>query len=147
MTAKERREYIINLDKVVKRWRRNSRLFCGGCCFSAGQIAKLLERKNIRYQVICWECGYNNETDLKKIIKENNCCHVAIQVSVDGNYYIIGGNFGAPWVTNIITYKRIRSKQLIEYDLYGDRCGTWNSAYNRNLNNRFINILTKSVEK
>ena len=48
MTRKERKEYILNLDKVVKRWKRNSTLFCGGCCFSAGQIAKLLEAKNIR---------------------------------------------------------------------------------------------------
>ena len=147
MTKKERREYILNLDKVVKRWSRNSKLFCGGCCFSAGQVAKLLEKKHIRYQVICWECGYTNETDLKKIIEDNNCCHVAIQVSLDGKRFIIGGDFYNSWITGIIEYKKIRSEKIIECDLYGVKCDTWNNTYNRNLNNRFIGVLNRAVEK
>lgn len=147
MTKKERRDYILNLDKVVKRWRRNSKLFCGGCCFSAGQIAKLLEEKKIRYQVLCWERGYTIETDLKKIIKDNNCCHIAIQVSLDGKRFIIGGEFNSSWTTSILEYRKIKSKQLVECDLHGVKHDTWNNAYNRSLNNRFINILTKSVEK
>lgn len=147
MTKKERREYILNLDKVVKRWRDKSNLFSGGCCFSAGQIAKLLDKKKIRYQVICWERGYTYETNLKKIIKDNNCCHIAIQVSLDGKRFIIGGDFHSSWTTGIITYNKIKSKQLEECDLYGVTHDTWNKVYNRNLNNRFINILTKSVEK
>jgi hypothetical protein len=145
MTKKERREYILNLDKVVKRWRRNSKLFCGGCCFSAGQVAKLLEKKHIRYKVVCWECGYTDETNLKNIIKDNNCCHIAIQVSLDSKPYIIGGDFYGSWVTSVITYSKIKSKQLVECDLHGVKHDTWNVTYNRKLNNRFINILTKSV--
>lgn len=147
MTKKERREYILNLDKVVKRWDKNSKLFRGGCCFSAGQVAKLLEKKKIRYQVICWERGYTNEKDLKKIIKDNNCCHVAIQVSLDGKRFIIGGDFNNSWTTSIIEYKKIRSEKIIECDLYGVKCNTWNKAYNRNLNNRFIGVLNRAVEK
>lgn len=147
MTKKERREYILNLDKVVKRWRTNSMLFCGGCCFSAGQIAKLLDKKKIRYQVICWQRGDTNETDLKKIIEDNNCCHVAIQVSIDGKRFIIGGDYYSSRTTSIIEYRKLRSEKIIECDLYGVKCDTWNITYNRNLNKRFINILTKSVEK
>ena len=147
MTKKERREYILNLDKVVKRWRNNSLLFCGGCCFSAGQIAKLLEKKNIRYQVICWERGFPKYKDLKEIVEDNHCCHVAIQVSLDGEKFLIGGDFVNPHVTNIIEYKKIRSEKIIECDLHGVEKNTWNNGYNRKLNKRFINILTKSVEK
>lgn len=147
MTKKERREYILNLDKVVKRWKTNSLLFCGGCCFSAGQIAKLLEKKKIRYQVICWESGFPMFKDLKEIIEDNHCCHVAIQVSLDGKRFIIGGDFSNPHVTNIIEYKKIRSEKIIECDMHGVEKDTWNNAYNRKLNKRFINILTKSVEK
>jgi len=147
MTKKERREYILNLDKVVKRWKRNSKLFCGGCCFSAGQIAKLLEKKKIRYQVLCWQYGYTNETDLKKIIEDNICNHVAIQVSLDGKRFIIGGEFYSSWTTSILEYRKIKSKQLVECDLYGVKCNTWNNAYNRSLNNRFIGVLNRAVEK
>lgn len=147
MTKKERREYILNLDKVVKRWRSNSLLFCGGCCFSAGQIAKLLEKKNIRYQVICWERGVPKFKDLKEIVEDNHCCHVAIQVILDGKKFIIGGDFINPHVTNIIEYKKIRSEKIIECDMHGVEKNTWNNGYNRKLNKRFINILTKSVEK
>ena len=150
MAQKERREYILNLDKVVKRWSRNSKLFCGGCCFSAGQVAKLLEQKHIRYKVVCWESGTSGEYGeyrLKKIIEQNNCCHIAIQVSLDSKPFIIGGNFYGSWVTSIITYSNIKSKQLVECDLHGVKHDTWNNRYDRSLNKRLINILTKSVEK
>lgn len=141
MTRKERKEFILNLDKVVKRWRNNSYLFCGGCCFSAGQIAKLLESKGIRYNVICWQSGDPFTMSLETIVKENNCNHVAIQVSVDGNKLIIGGDFDSWLVTNKRTYRFMRSKKIIECDLVGVKFDTWNYKYDRSLNNRFINAL------
>ena len=147
MTRKERRDYILALDKVVNRWKRNSRLFCGGCCFSAGQIAKLLEAKGIRYQVICWQSGYREEKHLQEIIINNNCCHVAIQVRLDGQPFIIGGNFFSLWCTNTRTYKSMRSKEIIECDELGVAADTWNWMYNRKLNGRFVGILRKAVSK
>lgn len=146
MTKKERREYILNIDTVVKRWRDKSNLFAGGCCFSAGQIAKLLEKKKIRYKVVCWQVG-DTEIKLKNIIKHNDCAHVGIQVSLDGKRFIIGGDYYSHWVTSVITYNRIKSKEIIEYDLLGVKIDTWNYEYNRQLNNRFINILNKAVSK
>jgi hypothetical protein len=146
MTKKERREYILNLNEVVKRWRENSRLFYGGCCFCAGQVAKLLEKKNIRYQVVCWQVGYGAMT-LKEIIEENSCSHLAIQVSLDGKKFIIGGDFYSYHANYISIHKRIRSNEIIKCDLLGHKLDRWNHIYNRKLNNRFINILTKSVEK
>ena len=147
MTRKERRDYILALDKVVNRWKRNSRLFCGGCCFSAGQIAKLLEAKGIRYQVICWRGGGSAASKLREIIEEHGCCHVAIQVSLDGQPYIIGGNFMSVWVNRVITYNKMRSQEIIECDLYGAECDNWNWRYNRKLNGRFTSILVKAVAK
>lgn len=147
MTRKERRDYILALDKVVNRWKKNSRLFCGGCCFSAGQIAKLLETKGIRYQVICWQSGYRNEKRLQEIVINNNCCHVAIQVSLDGQPFIIGGDFFSFWCTNTRTYKSMSSKEIIECDELGVAADTWNWAYNRKLNNRFTRVLHKAVSK
>ena len=141
MTRKERKEFILNLDKVVKRWKNNSDLFRGGCCFSAGQIAKLLESKGIRYQVICWHSGNRFTMSLETIVKENNCNHVAIQVSVDGEKFIIGGDFNS-WVTRYKrTYRFMRSQTIIDCDLVGVKFETWNYRYNRKLNNRFINDL------
>jgi hypothetical protein len=147
MTRKERRDYILALDKVVNRWKRNSKLFCGGCCFSAGQIAKLLETKGIRYQVICWQAGYPHERRLQEIVINNNCCHVAIQVSLDGQPFIIGGNFSSVWCTKTRTYKSICSKEIIECDELGVVADTWNWTYNRKLNGRFVGVLHKAVSK
>ena len=147
MTRKERKDYILTLNKVVNRWKRNSKLFCGGCCFSAGQIAKLLETKGIRYQVICWQAGYLHERRLQEIVINNNCCHVAIQVSLDGQPFIIGGNFSSVWCTNTRTYKSICSKEIIECDELGVAADTWNWTYNRKLNGRFTSILAKAVSK
>jgi hypothetical protein len=150
MTRKERRDYILALDKVVKRWVRNSRLFSGGCCFSAGQIAKLLEAKGIRYRVICWESGSLKEKHLKEIVINNNCCHVGIQVSLDGKKFIIGGgdfsslNF---FTTYVNTYKNMRSKEIIECDELGVVAKTWNIMYNRKLNSRFVRSLNNAVSK
>ena len=141
MTRKERKEFILNLDKVVKRWRNNSNLFCGGCCFSAGQIAKLLESKGIRYQVICWSSGDPFTMSLETIVRENNCNHVAIQVSVDGKKLIIGGDFDSWYAKYIRTYRSMCSKEIIECDLFGVKFDTWNYRYNRKLNKRFINVL------
>lgn len=152
MTKKERREYILNLDKVLKRWVINSKLFCGGCCFSAGQVAKLLEKKHIRYQVVCWRDSCDTDIiNLKDIIKEGYCVHIAIQVRLDGKDFIIGGDLDEysdySWHTRVITYNKIRYEKLIKYDLYGLKHYAWNDVYDRSLNKRFINILTKSVEK
>lgn len=144
MTRKERKEFILNLDKVVKRWKNNSYLFCGVCCFSAGQIAKILEDKGIRYQVICWQSGNPLTISLKTIVKTNNCNHIAIQVSVDGDKIIIGGDFDSWWTTNRRTYRFMKSKTIIDSDKIGVKFDTWNHMYNRNLNNRFINAL-KSI--
>jgi hypothetical protein len=141
MTRKERKEFILNLDKVVKRWRNNSYLFCGGCCFSAGQIAKILEDKGIRYQVVCWQSGNPLTISLKTIVKTNNCNHVAIQVSVDGDKLIIGGDFDSWWTTNRRTYRFMKSKTIIDSDKIGVKFDTWNHRYDRSLNNRFINAL------
>ena len=145
MTRQERKEYIIRLDKVVKRWRRNSNLFAGGCCFSAGQIAKMLEKKHIRYNVICWKCGQSDAKRLKDIILKNECGHVGIVVSLDGNYFLIGGGFWHFSVTNILKYN-INSKRLIECDLLGADLNLWNWEYNRNLNKKFTNVLNKAVK-
>ena len=141
MTRQERKEFILNLDKVVKRWKNYSDLFCGGCCFSAGQIAKLLESKCIRYQVICWQSGDPFTMSLEKIVRENNCNHVAIQVSVDGEKFIIGGDFYSFFATNKRTYRFMSSKKIIECDLVGVKFDTWNYRYDRKLNNRFINAI------
>lgn len=146
LTAKERKKYILNLDKVVRRWRFKSKIFCGGCCFAAGQIAKMLEKHGIRYQVVCWDEGRNKSTDLENIITSNNCYHIAIQVSLDSKRFIIGGDIDNSF-RNVITYNRMSSKRLIDCDLLGVKYDTWNYVYNRKLNNRFINILNKSVEK
>ena len=147
MTRKERKEYILNLDKVVRRWRNNSNLFCGGCCFSAGQIATLLEKKGIGYKVICWQCGDPNEKSLKEIIVTNKCCHIAIQVSLDGRKFIIGGDFPSLWATNVRTYTTISSNTIIDCDMLGVKHNTWNRRYNRRLNTRFVNVLNKAVSK
>ena len=147
MTQKERRDYILNLDKVVRRWKTKYKLFSGGCCFSAGQIAKLLEAKGIRYQVICWQAGNPAVRSLKQIIIDNSCCHVAIQVSLDGQQFIIGGNFFSVWASNIRTYTSMRSKEIIECDIIGLECDNWNWTYNRKRNGRFTSILTKAVSK
>ena len=147
MTRKERREYILSIDNVVKRWDRNSKLFCGGCCFSAGQISKLLEKKGIRYQAICWQSGRQNEKSLEEIIKTNCCCHIAIQVTLDGNKYIIGGDFDSYAATNVRTYTSISSNTIIDCDMLGVKYDTWNHRYDRRLNKRFVNILNMAVSK
>ena len=147
MTPKERKEYILNLDKVVRRWRDNSNLFSGGCCFTAGQIASLLEKKHIDYQVICWQCGYVNKPDLKEVILNNDCAHVAIQVSIDNEKFIIGGSFNHFLVKSINTYTNIKSEEIVKYDMLAADEGIWNDRYNRRLNTRFTNVLNKSVSK
>ena len=145
MTRKERREYILALNKVVNRWKENSNLFAGGCCFSAGQIAKLLEEKDIRYQVVCWKCWDYKEKNLMETVVKANCVHVGIQVELDGKPFVIGGNYGGIWSCDIKIFKRMHSKQIMACDVIGLALDSWNDMYNRNLNRRFINVLTKAV--
>lgn len=145
MTQKEKKEFILNLDKLVTRWRYTSHLFCGGCCFAAGQIAKLLENKGIRYQVICWQSGNPLTISLKTVVKTNNCYHVAIQVSVDGKNLIIGGDFHSMYTTNKRTYYFMRSNSIIESDIIGAKLNLWNHIYKRSLNNKFIYELNNLV--
>lgn len=78
---------------------------------------------------------------LETIVKENNCNHVAIQVSVDGDKLIIGGDFFSFFTTNERTYRFMRSKKIIDCDLVGVKFDTWNYKYDRKLNNRFINAI------
>ena len=147
MTRKERKDYILALDKVVNRWKRNSKLFCGGCCFSAGQIAKLLETKGIRYQVVCWKAGYLNEKCLEEIIININCCHVAIQVSLDSMPFIIGGMYRGGSATDVKIFRTMYSKNIIDCDELGVVAGAWNKEYKRKLNGRFVGVLHKAVSK
>lgn len=151
MTTKERQEYILKLDKVVRRWRYKSDLFCGGCCFSAAVIASLLEKKGIGYKVICWESNWLNDgTDvksLKDIIMDYGCGHIAIQVILNKKNYIIGGDFYHERITKVRTFSKIKSGELSEYDSLGANNGRWNHRYNRSLNNRFINVLNNAVSK
>jgi hypothetical protein len=147
MTTKERKEYILNLDKVVRRWREKSYLFCGGCCFSAGQIASLLEKKGIRYQVVCWQRGNPNEKNLKDIIMYKNCCHLGIMVTLNKKKYLIGGYYCNLSATNIRSFTNIKSETIIEYDSLAAKNGVWNHRYNRSSNSRFKSALTASVSK
>lgn len=149
MTRKERRDYILNLHNVTKRWRENSKLFRGGCCFSAGQIAEMLEKKGIRYNVICWQyTSYSDKTakTLKNMILRCQCLHVGIAVYLDGETFIIGGRYYSP---NSIKRKlsKTKSETLIKCDIMGAELDLWNWEYNRNLNSRYMKSLTKSVEK
>lgn len=147
MTQKDKKEFLLNLDKLVTEWRKNANLFCGGCCFSAGQIAKILEDKGIRYQVICWQSGYSLITSLKNIVKNNHCDHVAIQVSVDGKNLIIGGDFHSQYTKSKKTYYFTRSNSIIESDIIGAKLNLWNHIYDRRLNNKFINELNTLVSR
>lgn len=147
MTAKERKDYILKLDKVVRRWRANSYLYCGGCCFSAGQIASLLEKKGIRYKVVCWQCGNPNEKNLKDIIMYKECCHIGIQVVIDKKEYLIGGHYYNLRATNIRTYNNIKSETIVEYDTLAAKNRVWSHRYNRKLNSKFTNVLENAVSK
>jgi hypothetical protein len=141
------KEFLLDLDKLVKKWRHNANLFCGGCCFSAGQIAKILEKKGIRYQVICWQAGGLPIASLKSIVKNNHCNHVAIQVSLDGEKFIIGGDFHSLSTTNKRIYYFTKSNSIIDSDIIGAKLNTWNHVYDRRLNNKFIDELTILVSR
>lgn len=147
MTQKDKKEFLLTLNELVTRWRNTSHLFCGGCCFSAGQIAKILEDKGIRYQVICWQSGNPLTISLKTIVKTNNCNHVAIQVSVDGDKLIIGGDFHSFDATNKRTYYFTKSNSIIESDIIGAQLDLWNHTYDRRLNDQFINELNNLVSR
>lgn len=147
MIQKDKKEFILTLNELVTRWRNVSHLFCGGCCFSAGQIAKILENKGIRYQVICWHSGGLSITSLKNIVKNNHCYHVAIQVSLDGENLIIGGNFHSLCPTNKRTYYFTKSHSIIKSDLIGAELDLWNHTYDRKLNDQFINELNSLVSR
>lgn len=141
------KEFILNLDTLVKKWRINYNLFCGGCCFSAGQIAKILEDKGIRYQVICWHTGNLFTISFKTIVKKIKCNHVAIKVSIDGKNLIIGGTVKYREPVNKRTYYFMNSKTLITSDMIGAELETWNHVYNRDLNDKFINELNILTSK
>ncbi len=147
MTRQERRNYILNLHNVTKKWRENSYLFCGGCCFSAGQIAKMLEKKHIRYKVICWQdskCYDKSAKTLKNMILRCQCLHVGIAVYLDGETFIIGGRYYNP-ISNKRILSKTKSETIIKCDIIGAELDLWNNTYNRTLNNRYIRSLNKSV--
>lgn len=141
MTQEEKKEFIIALNELVIRWCKTLHLFCGGCCFSTGQIAKILENKGIRYQVICWQSGNSLINSLKNIVKNNQCYHVAIQVSFNGKNLIIGDDFHSWHPLNKRTFYFTKSNSIIKSDLIGVELDHWNHVYDRRLNQQFIDDL------
>lgn len=112
----------------------------GGCCFVASVLAKLLERDNVDFTVVvydCDDCDDFYDIDCSKY-------HYAIKV---GNYVINGEDYE---VFDSSEFSNVSSKDLLDH--YKE-CN-WNDYYNRKRNNyikrvikNFYNDFTSSLRE
>ena len=97
----------------------------GGCCYFAYVLAELFEKDDIPFEVVVYECDYEDFFDI-----DCSCYHYAIKHDKD----IINSFEGC----NYKTFKDVTSEDLLEH--YKE-C-SWNDCYNTKWN-FFISKIVK----
>lgn len=110
---------------------------CGGCCYIAYCVARLLERDNIPFLTVVYNCNYDEFYDI-----DCSCYHYAILV---GERIINGFD-----EDDYTTFANVTSKDLLDHYKECD----WNCVYNTWYNtflfhiiNMFYYVFTKNLRE
>ena len=124
------KELSVKLDKLCKFLDEMYDINCGGCCFVAACLAECLQKDNISYQVIVYECP----EDISKFSKiKRSCCHYFLSINNNdiNGYDDIGDD--EYQVFDGVSYRSL-------FNHY-KKCG-WNNVYDRD-KNKFIKTIIK----
>ena len=139
------------INDKINQYVHNSRLFSGGCCYSAYVIARSLKMAGIKYRTVVWQ----SEDILKvrsfnKAVNGCGCAHVGIEVKYQGKWSIIGDCSGINtyfMVTgekvNIRTYHRVEPEIILD----GYKNNEWNCTYDTHNNGPLSRDINKIVLK
>jgi len=151
MNATLRNSIIEDLNRVINHYVYNSRLFAGGCCYSAYVLAKNLERLGIKYRTVLFQYDeILNETNFNNAIRGDGVSHVAIEVTYRRKKFIIGD------CRRIYTYFKITKEpfKIMKYAdiksadlLKGYRENEWNYMYNPKNNGPLMRDITRVANK
>ena len=118
----------VKLDKLCKFLDEMYDINCGGCCFVAACLAECLQKDNISYQVIVYECP----EDISKFSKiKRSCLHYFLSI----NNNDINGYED---IDEYNVFDNISSRSLFNHY---KKC-SWNCCYNSN-KNKFIKKIIK----
>ena len=151
MKHERKRLLIWELVNKVNEFVDKKDLFCGGCCFSAFVLAEILDKFGIKYRTVLFQShGILHERDFNNAINSDDCDHVAIEVTVDGEQIIIGDYSS---ITNYYdtfnvkyTARRYRgiTPQMLSHAYYWN---SWNPRYQTENNLPFRKEMNKIADK
>lgn len=138
MKLNTRNQIIEDLDKVINGYVYKSRLFAGGCCYSAYVLAKYLKMMGINYRTVIFQYDdILNETDFNNAINGRGVSHVAIEVVWKFKKVCIGDCSGIYRYFNqtgekfkIMKYSGISPEEILK----GYRNNEWNYTYDTHCN-------------
>lgn len=143
---------VDSLNKLCITLEDNYDINCGGCCYVAYEIAKHLDRLNIRYQLAIANYSYlkksainteirskrRNAKDTESVTGFNTCSHYFIKIDGGG-----GVNQGS-WKdcpVYLVTEINHRNIQWIY------RMGSWNDMYEKHHNKHIKKLISSHFKQ
>ena len=138
MNTKTKNQIIEELNRVINNYVYNSRLFAGGCCYSAYLLAKYLKQMGISYKTVIFQYDdILNETNFNNAINGRGVSHVAIEVTYKFHKVYIGACDGIYCYFKqtgekfkVRKYSGISPEEILE----GYRNNEWNWSYDTHCN-------------
>lgn len=90
------------LNSICEKLDNKYDINCGGCCYTAYCIAKILEEANLKFSLVALDRDYQFYKESKISDLRRSCNHYAIKIKTDCNNYII----------NISSFTDVHSKEL-----------------------------------
>lgn len=90
------------LNSICEKLDSKYYINCGGCCYTAYCIAKILEEANLKFYLVALDRDYRfcKESSISDL--QRSCNHYAIRIKTDCNSYTI----------NISSFTNVHSKEL-----------------------------------
>lgn len=151
MKGERKRLFIWEIVNKVNEFVHEKDLFCGGCCFAASVLAEILTRLGIKYRTVLFQ-GHElaRVKDFDVAVNNDDCDHVAIEVTVGGEKVIIGDysaidNYYDTFdVRHSVRRYRGITPQMLRAAYYGN---SWNPRYETSNNAPFREEMYKIADK
>lgn len=132
-------ELASRLNRLCNKLHDEFAINCGGCCFTAYCIAKLLEEDNFKFSLIVFDSEYKlkDYTELSEL--PDTMEHYAL-ILEDNDYNAEGINCIEDDFDKFYQDFEVTSKDILNYYLNNE----WNSLYQKS-NNKLIQSLIERV--
>lgn len=125
------------LNSICEKLDSKYYINCGGCCYTAYCIAKILEEANLKFYLLALDRDYRfcKESSISDL--QRSCNHYAIRIKTDCNSYTI----------NISSFTNVHSKELkasASDILEHYKQHLWNEMYNTANNSNVQTTIEKT---